>query len=212
MIRLGLTGSIGMGKSTAACLLRRLGVPVFDADREVHALLARGGGAVAQVEAAFPGVAVDGAVDRTALGGRVFSDAEALARLEAIVHPLVRRREQVFMRAAGRRRAPVVAFDIPLLFETAGASNYDATVVVTAPEFVQAARVLGRPDMTSKRFADILERQMSDRDKRRRADFVVPTGLGQRLTLHRLKQIVTRMRRRGGARGRRRLGLESRVA
>lgn len=198
MVILGLTGSIAMGKTTAAGLLRRLGVPVFEADREVHALLARGGAAVPMVAAEFPGLVTDGVVDRSALGQRVFADAQALADLEAILHPLVRRSEQRFLRAAALRRVPLVVLDIPLLLETGGERAVDATVVVSAPAFIQESRVFGRPGMTPERLQAVLGRQMADVEKRRRADFVVPTGMGRRETLRRLKGIVTLMRRQRG--------------
>lgn len=198
MVILGLTGSIAMGKTTAAGLLRRLGVPVFEADREVHALLARGGTAVPMVAAEFPGLVTDGVVDRAALGQRVFTDAQALADLEAILHPLVRQSEQRFLRAAALRRVPLVVLDIPLLLETGGERAVDATLVVSAPAFIQESRVFGRPGMTPERLQAVLGRQMADVEKRRRADFVVPTGLGRRETLRRLKGIVTLMRRQRG--------------
>lgn len=198
MVILGLTGSIAMGKTTAAKLLRRLGVPVFEADREVHALLARGGAAVPMVAAEFPGLVTDGAVDRSALGQWVFTDAQALADVEAILHPLVRQSEQRFLRAAALRRVPLVVLDIPLLLETGGERAVDATLVVSAPAFIQESRVFGRPGMTPERLQAVLDRQMADVEKRRRADFVVPTGLGRRETLRRLKGIVTLMRRQRG--------------
>jgi dephospho-CoA kinase len=190
MIVLGLTGSIGMGKSTAAAMLRRLGVPVHDADASVHRLLARGGAAVPLVEAEFPGTAGAQGIDRRELGRRVFGDAAALRRLEAILHPMVRAEERRFLRHMAKRRVPVVVLDIPLLFESGSKTRCDAVVVVSAPPFLQRARVMGRPGMTEERFASILAKQMPDREKRRCADFVVPTGLGRRVTLHRLAEIV----------------------
>ncbi len=197
MIVVGLTGSIGMGKSTAAAVLRRAGIPVHDADAAVHVLFARDGAAVAPVEAAFPGVARDGAIDRRALGARVFGDPAALARLEAIVHPLVRARSRAFLRAAALRRAPLVVLDVPLLFEAGRAADCDAVIVVSAPPFLQAQRVLRRPGMTPARLRDILARQMPDREKRRRADFVVATGLGRRLSLRALLRAVRLLRGHG---------------
>ncbi len=198
MIVLGLTGSIGMGKSTAANVLRRMRVPVHDADRAVHRLLGPGGVAVAAVARAFPEVVRGGAVDRRALGRRVFDDARALARLEAILHPLVRREEERFLKRAAARRAPLAVLDIPLLFETGAERRCDATVLVTAPRFVQMARVLSRRGMTQERLETIRRRQMPDAEKRRRADFVVPTGLDRRLALRRLHRIVKLMRARRG--------------
>lgn len=198
MVILGLTGSIGMGKSTAAAALRRLGVPVHDADAAVHDLLAKGGAAVPAIEAAFPGVVRDGAVDRRRLGDRVFGDASALAGLEEIVHPLVRRQAMDFLKRQARARQPLVVLDIPLLFETGAESFCDAVVLVSAPRRVQAARVLRRPGMTRAKFAAIRAQQMPEAEKRRRADFVVPTGLGKRESLRRLAAIVRLMRQRRG--------------
>lgn len=196
MIVLGLTGSIGMGKTTAAAVLRRLGVPVHDADAAVHRLLARGGRAAAAVAAAFPEAVREGAVDRKALGRAVFADAAALRRLEAILHPLVRAAERRFLGRQRAARARLVVLDVPLLFETGGERRCDATLVVSAPPFVQAARVLRRPGMTPATFAAIAARQMPDREKRRRADFTLPTGLGRRESLRGLRRIVTVLRRR----------------
>jgi dephospho-CoA kinase len=190
MIVVGLTGSIGMGKSTAAALLRRLGVPVHDADAAVHRLLGRGGAAVKAVAAAFPGTARKAGIDRAALGRRVFGDAASLRRLEDILHPLVRADTDRFLRRMAARRVPLVVLDIPLLFESGGARRCDAIIVVSAPAFLQRARVLARPGMSEARLAAILAKQMPDGEKRRRADFVVPTGLGRRLTLRRLAEIV----------------------
>lgn len=189
-IRLALTGSIGMGKSTAASQLRRLGVPVYDADAAVHALFTKGGAAVEPVGRAFPGVVVDGAVDRGKLGKIVFGDPAALKRLEGIVHPLVRGSEKRFSRRMAARGARLLAFDIPLLFETGGERRYDASIVISAPSFVQEARVLRRAGMTRERLAAIRARQTPDREKRRRADFVVSSGLGKRATFDRLASIV----------------------
>ena len=188
---LGLTGSIGMGKSTAARLLRRMGLPVHDADATVHRLLGRGGAAVAAVGAAFPGSVADGAVDRRELGRQVFGDPAALRRLEAILHPLVRRAETAFLRRQARRRARLVVLDIPLLLETGGERRCDAVAVVTAPAFLQAQRVLRRPGMTPRRLAQVRAQQMPDAEKRRRADFVIPTGTGMSPALRLLARAVT---------------------
>ncbi len=188
---LGLTGSIGMGKSEAARMFRRLGVPVFDADAAVHRLMARGGAAVAAIDAAFPGAVRDGAVDRPALGAQVFDKPASLRRLEAIVHPLVRAERAKFLARARARRVPLVVLDVPLLFETGGEEHCDAVMVVTAPAAVQRARVLARANMTAEKFAAILNQQTPDREKRRRADFVVPTGMGKRVTLNAIRRIVT---------------------
>ena len=184
---LGLTGSVGMGKSTAAAMLRRMGVPVYDADAAVHRMMGPGGIAVAQVEAAFPGVTKNSAVNRRALGRRVFGNDAAMKRLEAIIHPLVRQDEARFLNDMRRRRAKLVVMDVPLLFESGRHRRYDATMVVTAPEFLQRARVLKRPGMTAATLAAIKARQMPDAEKRRRADFVIPSGLGRALTWRRLR-------------------------
>ncbi len=195
MIILGLTGSIGMGKSTAAATLRRLGIPLFDADRLVHRLLAPGGSAVESVAAAFPGVRRgEGGIDRALLGQRVFSDREALFRLERIIHPMVEASEKRFLAGARARREPIVVLDIPLLFESGSERRCDYVLVVSAPGLVQRQRVLRRPGMTERRMGAILANQMPDREKRRRADFVVPTGLSRNLSLRRLRAIVRYLR------------------
>ena len=195
MIVLGLTGGIAMGKSTASAIFRSFAVPVFDADAAVHALLARGGVAVAAVAAAFPGCRdATGGIDRAALGRRVFGQPDALARLEAILHPRVRAEEARFLarcRAAGER---LVVLDIPLLLETGGERRVDAVAVVSAPAFLQAQRVLRRPGMTAERLLAIRARQMPDRDKRRRADFVIPSGLGRRSAIVAIARIIDRLR------------------
>ena len=198
MIVLGLSGSIGMGKSTAAKMFRRMGIPVYDSDAAVHRVLAKGGAAVPAIDAAFPGVVKDGAVDRDALGKRVFGDPAALKTLEAIVHPVVRRVQDGFLRRNAARRAPLVVLDIPLLFEVKLDGRCDASVVVSAPFFLQKARVMARPGMTEEKFAGILARQMPDTEKRRRADFVVPSGRGRAVTLRRLERIAKLMKRAHG--------------
>ena len=174
--RLGLTGSIGMGKSTTAGLFRELGVPVHDADAAVHDIYSHEG--VAPVEAAFPGVSVEGRIDRARLGPLVLNDGPAMKRLETIVHPLVRAREAAFLEQAGRDGATIAVLDIPLLYETGADGRVDAIVVVSAPESVQRARVLSRPGMTEDKFSAILSRQIADSEKRRRADFIIETGNG----------------------------------
>jgi dephospho-CoA kinase len=198
VIILGLTGSIGMGKSTAANMLRRLGVPLFDADAVVHRLLAPGGAAVRQVEAAFPGVRNElGGIDRQRLGQRVFGQPEALRRLEAILHPMVRAAEKGFVARARGQREPLVVLDIPLLFETASTGRCDFVLVVSAPPRLQRARVMRRPGMSASRFAGIMRAQLPDPEKRRRADFVVVTALSRRATLRQLGAIVEQLRHRG---------------
>jgi dephospho-CoA kinase len=178
-----LTGSIGMGKSTAAATFRRLRVPVFDADAAVHRLQGPGGRAVAPIAAAFPGTVRDTPrgqrVDREALRRAVLGDDAAMSRLERIVHPLVRDEERRFLAAARRRAEPLVVLDIPLLFETRGEGRCDSVLVVTAPAAVQRRRVLRRPGMTEARLSAILSRQVPDSEKRRRADHVVHTGLSR---------------------------------
>lgn len=195
---LGLTGSIGMGKSTTAAMFRGLGVPVFDADREVHRLLARSGAGYRPVSAAFPSVAGTDGIDRKALGARVFGDDRAMARLEAILHPLVQHARHRWLARQRRRRQPLVVLDVPLLFETGGAQACDAVVVVSAPALLQRQRVLARPDMTAGKFAAILARQVPDPVKRRRADWLVSSGLGRRHALDQVRRIVHCYRRSQG--------------
>ena len=190
MIVLGLTGSIGMGKSTVAKMFAEEGAPSFDSDAAVHALYAPGGAAVAQVEAAFPGVVRDGGVDREALSARVVGDAAALRRLESIVHPLVRKAQAEFLKASRAAGAKYVVLDIPLLFETGGERRCDAIVVVTAPADVQRARVLARSGMTEERFAMIHVKQVPDREKRRRAHLLVDTGRGFPAAERQVRDIV----------------------
>lgn len=174
MIRLGLTGSIGMGKSTVAAMFAARGVPMFDADAAVHCLQAPGGRLVAAIEAAFPGTTGPQGVDRTALAEAVLGDPAALKRLESLVHPAVAEERADFLDA--NAQAPLVLLDIPLLFETGGEAQVDSIAVVSAPVDVQRARVLARPGMTPERFAAILARQLPDAEKRARADFVIDAG------------------------------------
>ncbi|HEX3864275.1 MAG TPA: dephospho-CoA kinase [Stellaceae bacterium] len=199
MIILGLTGSIGMGKSTAAATLQRLKVPLYDADATVHGLLAPGGAAVEPVETAFPGVrnAQDG-IDRQLLGQRVFGNPTALRRLEGIIHPMIRHAEKRLVAQARVRREKLVVLDIPLLFETGSVKRCDLVLVVSAPPRVQRERVMRRPGMTESRFAGIRRAQMPDHEKRRRADFVVQTALGRWVAFRQLKAIV-RVLRQGGS-------------
>jgi dephospho-CoA kinase len=176
MLVLGLTGSIGMGKSVTARLFAEAGIPVHDADAAVHQLYA--GRAAAPVEAAFPGTTRDGAVDRALLARAVIGKPEAFARLEAIVHPLVREEELAFLKTAAERRARVVLLDIPLLFESKAERHIDAIVVVTTTPEIQRERVLARPGMTPERFEALLAKQVPDAEKRRRAHFLVDSGRG----------------------------------
>ena len=176
MIVLGLTGSLGMGKSTTAKIFAEEGVPVFDADAAVHRLY--DGEAAPLIEEAFPGTTSDGRVDRARLSARVLGMTEALKKLEAIVHPLVRAAREKFLAEAEEKSAPVVLLDVPLLFETGGHGQVDKVVVVSAPPEIQRERVLERPEMTEEKFEAIMERQMPDSEKRSHADFVIDTSQG----------------------------------
>jgi dephospho-CoA kinase len=197
MFILGLTGSVGMGKSATAGFFAEAGVPVHDADAAVHR--AYEGPAVAAIEAAFPGTTGDGKVDRPKLGARVLGDAAALKRLEAIVHPLVRASERAMLADAEAQGAKVAVLDIPLLFETGGDKRVNAVVVVSAPLEVQRERVLARPGMTVEKLEAILAKQMPDAEKRRRADFVVDTSRGfdaARAQVHAILDAVATMPKR----------------
>jgi len=192
MIVLGLTGSIGMGKSTTAKMFTEEGVPVHDSDEAVHRLYAGPAGPL--IEPAFPGTVIDGVVDRTKLAAQVLGKPEALKRLEAIVHPLVRADADAFVarhRAAG---TPVILLDIPLLFETGGRARVDKVVVVSAPAELQRERVLARPGMTVEKFEAILARQVPDTEKRRLADYVVDTGHGIEPARAAVREIVRELR------------------
>jgi len=194
MIVLGLTGSIGMGKSTVAAMFAARGVPVWDADAVVHRLQGPGGALLGAIEAAFPGTTGEEGIDRAALGRAVFGDGDALKRLEAIVHPAVAASRAAFLRRHCAARLVVV--DIPLLFETGGERSVDAVAVVSAPWWMQRRRVLARPGMTEERLAAILARQTPDRAKRRRADFVIPTGGSRRRTAAHVRALVACLRAR----------------
>ena len=190
MIVLGLTGSIGMGKSTTTAMFADAGALIWNADDAVHRLYAKGGAAVGPVAEAFPGVVADGAIDRTRLANALGSDGAAFRRLEAIVHPLVLKGRLEDLAAADARGVKLAVLDIPLLFETGGDAAVDAVVVVTAPAAVQAERVLARPGMTRERFDAILARQLPDAEKRRRADFVIDTSVGLEAARARVAEIV----------------------
>lgn len=194
MILIGLTGSIGMGKSTTAAMFREAGVPVYDADAAVHALYAQGGAAVGPVGAAFPGAVKDGAVDREALRQQVLGDPEALKRLNAVVHPLVGQDRVGFFEAAEAAGADMVVLDIPLLFETGGDKNVDAVVVVSCGPDMQRERVLAREGMSPERLAAILAQQTPDAEKRARADFIVDTGNGLAAARAQVQEIIAAMR------------------
>lgn len=194
MIVIGLTGGIGMGKSTAARAFRRLRIPVHDADAAVHRLYGRGGAGVRAVAALAPEAVAGGAVAREALRRRALSDRDFLARLEAAIHPLVRREERRFLARCRREGRPIAVLDIPLLFETGGDSRVDHVVVVSAPAATQRARVLARPGMTEARLAAIRARQMPDVEKRRRADTVIRTGLSRHHAQRAIRRLVAQLR------------------
>lgn len=193
-LHVGLTGSIGMGKSETAKMFASLGIPVYDADAAVHRLYSRGGAAVAAVEAAFPGTVKDGAVDRTELSRHVTGDPDATQRLQAIVYPLMAGERQKFL--ADAQGADLVVFDIPLLFETKGEAAMDAVVVVSAPSHIQRLRVLARPGMTAEKFDYLHARQMPDAEKRAKAHFVVVTDKGLEHAMGQVKMIVAELRKR----------------
>ena len=196
MTILGLTGSIGMGKSTVAAMFEEAGVPVFDADAAVHALQGPGGALVESIEAAFPGTTGPQGVDRARLGAHVLGDADALARLESIVHPAVAAMRQRFLEA--HQDAPLIVFDIPLLFEKGGGAGLDAVAVVSAPPEVQRERVLARPGMTLEKFERIRALQMPDAEKRARADFVIDTDVPHEDTRAQVRQLVSCLLERKG--------------
>ncbi len=198
MIVLGLTGSAAMGKSATAKMFSDEGVPVFDADAAVHRLYE--GAAVAPVEAAFPGVTVNGRIDRERLAAKVFNNPAALQQLESIVHPLVRAERDRFRREAEASGAPIAVLDIPLLFETGGDRRTDAVVVVTAPAEVQRARLLERPGMTVEKIDAMLARQMPDAEKRKLADFLIDTSRGFDTARADVKKILNQIRRDGAPR------------
>ena len=188
---LGLTGSIGMGKSAVAAMLRGLGVPVFDADAAVHELQGPGGRLLPEIEAAFPGTTGPAGVDRQRLGAAVFGNPQALKQLERIVHPAVAAMRADFL--AAHADAPLIVFDIPLLFEKGGADQVDAVAVVSAPAEAQRERVLARPGMTAEKFEQILKLQVPDAEKRARADHVIDTGTSLAETRHAVQALVHRL-------------------
>lgn len=202
MIIIGLTGSIGMGKSTAATMLQSLGVPVHDSDAAVHDFLRPGGDAQSALRAVFPVLRYagiyqwGGGVNRKALGQLVFKNSDARAKLEAILHPLVRKDQEEFLRAQHAAGRQMVALDIPLLFETGAQEGVDYTVVVTAPSFVQQERVLSRPGMSVKKFQSILQSQMPNAEKCARADYLLHSGLGRAYMMKKLKEVLCDIRHR----------------
>ncbi len=195
-LHIGLTGSIGMGKSETAKMFASLGVPVYDADAAVHRLYAKGGAAVAPVEAAFPGVSKDGAIDRAELSKHVTGNPEATAKLQAIVYPLMAEERKRFLDDAATSGTELVVFDIPLLFETGGEAAMDAVVVVSAPAHIQRERVLARPGMTAEKFDYLLSRQIADAEKRAKAHFVVVTDKGLEHAFDQVKMIVAALKDR----------------
>jgi dephospho-CoA kinase len=194
MITVGLTGSIGMGKSTTAAMFREAGALVYDADAEVAAVYTKGGAAVGPLEAAFPGVVKDGAVDREALRLRVLGDPDAMAKLNSVVHPLLGAGRADFFRKAEESGADVIILDIPLLFETGGEARVDAVVVVSAPADQQRARVTARPGWDDARLDAILAQQTPDAEKRRRADFVIDTGRGLEPAREQVRAVLATLR------------------
>ena len=190
---IGLTGGIGMGKSTVAAAFRRAGVPVFDADAAVHALQGRGGRAVRAIGEAFPGAVRDGAVDRAALRAIAVPDPAAMQALERILHPMVRAAERAFLARARRAGRRLAVLDVPLLLETGGERRVDLVLVASAPRAVQRARVRARRRMTEAQIDAIMARQMPDAEKRRRADVIIPTGLSRHHALRRLKRLMQEM-------------------
>jgi dephospho-CoA kinase len=197
MIIVGLTGSIGMGKSTTAAMFAAAGALVYDADAEVAALYAKDGAAVAPLEVAFPGVVRDGAVDREALRLKVLGDPEALQKLNGVVHPLLGAGRAAFFERAERTGADVIVLDVPLLFETGGEARVDAIVVVSAPARAQRARVTARPGWSDERLDAILARQLPDAEKRARADFVIDTGQGLDAAREQVRQVMAALRAPG---------------
>ena len=190
MFILGLTGSVGMGKTTAAAAFRQNGIAVYDADAAVHQLMGPKGKALGSVRKAFPEAVKNNCVDRRALGSIVYRNKKALAHLESILHPMVQDMQLEFLRKCAKSRAKLVVLDIPLLYENNIDRFCDAVAVVTAPLYLQKIRVLRRPGMTPKRFNQIVKNQLSDSQKRKRADFIIQTGLGQNHSLLCIRNII----------------------
>ena len=190
---IGLTGSIGMGKSTVAEILRQMGFPTYNADATVHEVLKKNGKAVAAVANLFPETLKRGAIDRKLLGQVVFGQPDKLRKLERIIHPLVRQAECAFLQKARKIKAQAAILEIPLLFETNGEKRCDLTLCVTAPRAIQKARVLSRPHMTEEKFRAILAHQMPDAEKRRKADYILPTGKGLEATEIQLRKLFTKL-------------------
>jgi len=193
MIVIGLTGGVGMGKSSVAKMLQDLGIPAYSADEAVHVVLGKGGCAVARVAKAFPETMKRGKIDRTLLGCAVFGDSEKLRRLEKIIHPLIAKAERAFLREARRAKAPAALLEIPLLFETKAERRCDLTLCVSAPRAVQKARVLKRPGMDMKKLRALLARQMPNAEKCKKADYVIPTGVSLAETKKHVRKLIERL-------------------
>ena len=192
MIKAGLTGSIGMGKSTTAQMFREEGIPVYDADATVHELYRNE--AVELIEKSFPGTTRDNQVNRQELAKRVLGNKEAMKKLESIIHPLVHRKQEEFTQIADNEGEPLIILDIPLLFEAGGYKGVDCIIVVTAPFEVQRERVLSRPEMTDEKFQAILARQVPDEEKRKRADYIIDTSKGMDAARREVKTIIRKLR------------------
>mgnify|MGYP001174312429 CR=1 FL=1 len=191
MIILGLTGSIGMGKTTASDNFRRLGLPVHSSDEAVHQMMSRDGEAFTIMSDMFPAAARKFGIDRKVIAQEAFSNRKILNKIEKVLHPLVIRREKLFLNHCARRRNKMVVLDVPLLFETGGENRCDGVITVSAPSYVQRQRVINRPSMTHDRLQYILARQVSDKEKKRRSDFVILTGLGKRFSFIQVQKIVS---------------------
>jgi dephospho-CoA kinase len=198
MYILGLTGSIGMGKTTAARAFKTLGIPVYDADTTIHKLMNENNAVVAEIKKIFPEAVKNNIIDRNILGSMVFGDMSILRELEKILHPRARVLQYKFMRCAAKNRQNMIVLDIPLLFETKGDQFCDAVIVVSAPSFVQRSRVLARANMTEKKFIEICNRQLSDKEKRIRANYIIPTGLGKSVSLTYIKKIIKDVKTKNG--------------
>lgn len=195
MVIVGLTGSIGMGKSETAKMFRRLGIAVYDADAAVHGIYAPGGSAVAPIEEAFPGVTGPNGVDRDALAKRVLNDPAALKKLESIVHPLVGLEQQKFLAQAAAEKAEIIVIDVPLLYETGGQKRVDCVVLVSAPYEMQRERVLARPGMSEEKFQSILAKQVPDAQKREQADYIIDSSKGLEAAMAQVEALIPLLRK-----------------
>lgn len=198
MYILGLTGSIGMGKTTAARAFKKLGIPVYDADETIHKIMTENIAVVAEIKNIFPEAVKNNRIDRNILGSIVFADSDALKELETILHPRARLLQYKFMRCAAKNGQNVIVLDIPLLFETKGDQFCDAVIVVSAPSFIQRSRVFARSNMTDKKFIEICKRQLSDKEKRKRANYIIPTGLGKSVSLAYIRMIIQDVKTKSG--------------